>query len=409
MNEPTKFVAPLNSMEPLFPYDETGELETLAVELLEKTARLSGMLNIHTRAAIATMLRPINAYYSNLIEVSNTGIQKGQHQNEKKAAFFGMNRSIHDEVGAYMQVSEGLASQIHSEMGQGIPCSTQFIRRLHTNFYASLPEQVRLNKGKDGSWKVAPAGVLRTEGLEIGNHLAPPPERLPSYMERFEEFYDPTTSLNRSKIKRIISIAASHHRLAWIHPFPNGSGRIVRLFSEACFLFEELDAVGLWSMSRGLALNKDEYLTRLAKADSPPSGDFDGRGKLSKQMLIEFCTFFLKTAITEVDFMCTSLDTHVLHERIQKLGRMLIAQGELRPEASGVLGELFIKGKISKIEAMKITDLSDKTLKLLIEDLEAMNLLICKKEGVQMLYYPAYSPQFANAIFPKLLPDPIHF
>lgn len=408
MNEPTKFVAHLNTMEPLFPYDETGELETLAIELLTKSARLSGILTIHARTAIAAMLRSVNAYYSNLIEIPHTGNQKGKG-NDKKAALLGINRSIYDEVSAYKYVSEQLPSKIHSGDSSGIPCSAHFIQGLHAEFYGSLPEEVRLNKGKDGNWKVAPVGVMRTEGLEIGNHLAPPPERLPSYMERFEEFYDPTTSLNRSKIKRIISIAASHHRLAWIHPFPNGSGRIVRLFSEACLLYEELDAAGLWSMSRGLALNKEEYLTRLAKADSPPSGDFDGRGKLSKQMLIEFCTFFLKTAIAEIDFMYSSLDSQTLFERIQKFGRILVAKGELRPEATVVLSELFIKGQISKIEAMKITDLSDKTLKLIIEDLEAMDLLISKKEGVKMNYYPNYSARHSMILFPELLSDATDF
>src|SRR3989338_2663658 len=224
MNEPMKLTVPLNTMEPLFPYDETGELEILAIELLTKSARLSGILNIHTRSAIAAMLGPVNAYYSNLIEVPGNGIQKLKHGEEKNTALPGMNRSIHEEVKAYNAISKRFRSSPDMSEKLIMPYSTRFIQQLHAEFYTQLPEEVRLNKGKDGHWKIAPSGTFRAEGLEIGNHLAPPPERLSSYMERFEEFYNPTSNLNRSKIKRIISIAASHHRLAWIHPFSNGNG-----------------------------------------------------------------------------------------------------------------------------------------------------------------------------------------
>ncbi|OFZ65860.1 MAG: hypothetical protein A3D92_07985 [Bacteroidetes bacterium RIFCSPHIGHO2_02_FULL_44_7] len=355
------------------------------------------------------MLGPVNAYYSNLIEVPGNGIQKLKHGEEKNTALPGMNRSIHEEVKAYNAISKRFRSSPDMSEKLIMPYSTRFIQQLHAEFYTQLPEEVRLNKGKDGHWKIAPSGTFRAEGLEIGNHLAPPPERLSSYMERFEEFYNPTSNLNRSKIKRIISIAASHHRLAWIHPFSNGNGRIVRLFSEACLLNEKLDASGLWSMSRGLASNKEEYLTRLAKADSPPSGDFDGRGKLSKQMLIEFCIFFLQTAISEIDFMYATLDLHGLLNRIQKFGHMMAAKGDLRPEATIVLCELFLKGQLSKVDAMKITDLSDKTLKITIDALQEMGLLTSKKEGVKMSYYPQYTAKYSSALFPELLPNPTHF
>lgn len=47
-------------------------LENLALELIEKSARLSGAMNPITRVAIADFLRPMNSYYSNLIEGHDT-------------------------------------------------------------------------------------------------------------------------------------------------------------------------------------------------------------------------------------------------------------------------------------------------------------------------------------------------
>ncbi|MGI4742086.1 MAG: Fic family protein [Janthinobacterium lividum] len=54
-----------------------------------------------------------------------------------------------------------------------------------------------------------------------------------------------------NRLARIVAIGAAHHRLAWLHPFLDGNGRVMRLFSDAAFLAEGLDAGGLWSMSRG--------------------------------------------------------------------------------------------------------------------------------------------------------------
>jgi Fic family protein len=40
----------------------------------------------------------------------------------------------------------------------------------------------------------------------------------------------------RSASGRIIAIASAHHRLNYIHPFPDGNGRVSRLISYAMAL-----------------------------------------------------------------------------------------------------------------------------------------------------------------------------
>ena len=74
MEDPTnnQFYTSATAMNPLFPEDDVKKLEDLAIELVEKSARLSGTLNPITRAAIADFLRPMNSYYSNLIEGHDT-------------------------------------------------------------------------------------------------------------------------------------------------------------------------------------------------------------------------------------------------------------------------------------------------------------------------------------------------
>ncbi|WP_287429078.1 Fic family protein, partial [Sphingobium sp.] len=63
-----------------------------------------------------------------------------------------------------------------------------------------------------------------------------------------------TTGPEKRASSRSISygLATAHHRFNWIHPFPDGNGRVSRLMSHAMALKAGIGAHGLWSVSRGL-------------------------------------------------------------------------------------------------------------------------------------------------------------
>ena len=48
-----------------------------------------------------------------------------------------------------------------------------------------------------------------------------------------------------------MSMAVAHHRFNYIHPFPDGNGRVSRLMSHAMAWRAEVASHGLWSISRG--------------------------------------------------------------------------------------------------------------------------------------------------------------
>jgi Fic family protein len=97
-------------------------------------------------------------------------------------------------------------------------------------------------------------------------------------------------------------MAAAHHRLAWIHPFLDGNGRVARLMWHATLL-EALDTGAVWSIARGLARKVDDYKKHLAACDQGRRNDLDGRGHLSEENLVGFTEFFLTTCLDEVAFM----------------------------------------------------------------------------------------------------------
>lgn len=59
-------------MEPLLPADPKRELADLAIEVLRKSEALGAQLREPTRSSVADLLRPMNSYYSNLIEGHST-------------------------------------------------------------------------------------------------------------------------------------------------------------------------------------------------------------------------------------------------------------------------------------------------------------------------------------------------
>jgi Fic family protein len=398
------YTAP-SAMEPLFPDDSSGKLEGLAIELMEKAARLSGTMNPITRSAIADFLRPMNSYYSNLIEGHDThpidiskALKNDYSENKTK-------RDLQLEAHAHINLHKYISEEIKEVSHDVIPTSSLFLKELHRKFYEHLPEDFKKALSKEGNEQEVIPGEFRKAEVEVGRHIAPFSEKLPAFMERFEGFYDPLATSNRSKTKRIISIAASHHRLTWIHPFLDGNGRVVRLYSDAFFMFENLHSSGLWSISRGLARSNDTYKAMLANADMQRLNDHDGRGNLSNKLLVEFCEYFLKTAIDQIDFMYQVIDTENMLKRIEAFVDLMVLKGKMKPEAKYILTDVFLKGKISKSEAMRITHKSDKTLKLITDSLAEMDLLFQKKESISMMYYVKYPISFSPMLFPGLYPS----
>lgn len=392
-------------MEPLFPEGDIKRLEDLSVELIRKASRLEGTMNPITRKAIADFLRPMNSYYSNLIEGHDTHpidiakALKNDYSEDK------IKRDLQLEAHAHITLHHEIGGEINNNDSSIIPSSVAFIKSIHKRFYDHLPDDFKEVRSKEGELKIVIPGEFRVDEVEVGRHIAPFSEKLSLFMNRFEEFYDPLNTANSSQIRRIISIAASHHRLAWIHPFLDGNGRVVRLYSDACFMYDKLDSSGLWSISRGLARKNNEYKSKLANADLSRYNDYDGRGNLSNKMFIEFCVFFLETAIDQIDYMYKILDIDSMIDRIRRFTELMVFKNKLKSEARFILEDVFLKGKITKTDVERITRMSDKTAKLLTDRLEEMDLIKRRKEGINIVFYVNYPVNYSPMFFPGIYPS----
>jgi Fic family protein len=198
-------------------------------------------------------------------------------------------------------------------------------------------------------------GELRTRQVAVGLHIPPPPEDLLAFMARFEAAYK-----SDSKLKQLVSVAASHHRLAWIHPFLDGNGRVARLVSHA--MLKEL-GIGstLWSVSRGLARSVADYKANLMAADQPRQGDLDGRGSLSRTNLVGFCEYFLGQCLDQVSFMERLLSPSLLNDRMQQQVLEEERKGGLANGAHRLMRAALENGEVLRGNVPAIVQASERT------------------------------------------------
>ena len=199
-----------------------------------------------------------------------------------------------------------------------------------------------------------------------------------------------------------MAMASAHHRFNYIHPFPDGNGRVSRLMSHGMAWHADVAAHGLWSISRGLARgleSRTEYKQMMDLADTPRQGDLDGRGNLSERALIDFVTWFLRVALDQVTFMSELFNLDNLANRLQTF---VERDRRLKPEAAALLEQTLIRGEIERGEASRITGLPIRTAQRLLNELVGEGLLAsATPKGPVSLRFPADS---LEALFPRLYP-----
>ena len=228
----------------------------------------------------------------------------------------------------------------------GVAIRAEGIAEIHRRFCELLPEDLLwvedpLTKERI---RLLP-GEFRRRDVQVGTHVAISPGALPRFLERFEQVYG-----NLGKTDRIISTAAAHHRLLWIHPFMDGNGRVARLMSHAMML-DMLDTGAVWSVARGLARNVQQYKMLLANCDMTRRNDLDGRGTLSEEALAEFTRFFLKVCIDQVAFMEGLMQPDRLRTRILLWAEEEIRMGQLPAKSGNILEAVLYRGELPRGDA----------------------------------------------------------
>lgn len=388
---------PVSLMEPMLISEGSrfrGELTDLAVELAARAAGFRRSLPEGIVTALADLVRSMNCYYSNLIEGHDTHpIDIERALKNDYSADLG-KRNLQLEAKAHIAVQRwidggGLRERATTRVG---------ICEVHRRFGELLPDELLWVENPETGERVKMApGELRKRDVKVGQHIPISPGALPRFLERFEQVYG-----NLGRTDAILATAAAHHRLAWIHPFLDGNGRVARLMSHA-MLLEALNTGAIWSATRGLARNVADYKRHLAECDLLRRNDLDGRGHLSEEALARFARFFLETCLDQVSFMEGLVEPERLRTRILLWAEEEVRLGALPAKAGSVLEALLYRGELPRGEVGTVLGITDRHARRIVAELMARQVLV--SEGSRAPLRLAFPAALAARWMPGLFPD----
>ncbi|MEO8410527.1 MAG: Fic family protein, partial [Propionivibrio sp.] len=387
-----------HQFEPLLPQTQLEPLRARTRIVIEQSWKLAAVAHADTIGSLRELVREMNSYYSNRIEGQST--HPGDINRALRSDFSDqphvarLQRLALAHIEAERELEAGLDSAL-TPPGDRYwqPLAAAFARKAHAALYGRLDEADRLNT--DGQ-AIVP-GQLRTVGVAVGRHEAPPPEAVPAFLDRFDQAYARPVQIE----DQLLVTAAAHQCMNWIHPFVDGNGRASRLQAH-CALWPF--SHGLWSVSRGLARRRDEYYERLDAADSPLQGDLDGRGNLSEKELRRWCEWFIGICEDQVGFMTRMFDLDGMKKRIQALIAFRAAQDrQIRSEAALPLYHLFLAGPTSRGEFRQMTGLGERTARSLLSRLIESGIVASAGHVAPVRFaFPLDALQF---LLPELYPE----
>lgn len=184
---------------------------------------------------------------------------------------------------------------IEEYIGSGYPINETFLKAIQQIIVQDL--------GREGDMY---AGAYRPANVRIANSSHCPPESnlVPAYMEELFSFLRDDASFQFDLIK----VALAHHRLVWIHPFNNGNGRTVRLFTYALLLHYKFGvdiADRIINPTAIFCSDRDRYYQMLSEADS---------GEENK--LLAWCEYVLSGLKVEIEKVKRLCDYDYVQRRI---------------------------------------------------------------------------------------------
>lgn len=189
------------------------------------------------------------------------------------------NKRYSESIREIQNIEETL-DYIDDYLASSYPINETFVKAIHHSVVKGL--------SKEGDRE---SGTYRTHNVRIANadHVPPDSSLVPMYMQELFDF------LNHEDPTRfdLIKIALAHHRFVWIHPFGNGNGRTVRLFTYALLLrygFRVRAGERIINPTAVFCSDRELYYHHLARADQ---GDPKG--------LLSWCEYVLSGLRQEIE------------------------------------------------------------------------------------------------------------
>lgn len=235
-------------------------------------------LIFHQIREIFQMLESIG---SSRIEGNNTTIMDYVEETKIKSDVDMKTDPVPEQIREIMNI-ENAMRYIEDNISD-LRISSMFLRELHQLTVEGLSSR------KEGAQH---PGSFRMGNVRISGSTHVPPD----YTQVEPMIQDLIDFVNREDPPKydLLKIAMAHHHFVWIHPFENGNGRVVRLFTYALllkFVFKSRERI--INPVAVFCSNRDAYYSFLSKADH--------NGEAGMIDWVTYMLTGLKTEIEKID------------------------------------------------------------------------------------------------------------
>lgn len=276
-----------------------------------------------------------------------------------------------DQLREMVNIEEAM-SFIDQNFESGQEVTERLLRELHAITVKGLERE---GDATPGAYRQKPVQISQSE------HLPPDAMLVSQYMTELVGFINRVDPAKYDLIK----VALAHHRFAWIHPFSNGNGRVVRLLT-----YTLLIKYGFNVKAGGRVLNptavfcndRDHYYAMLGLADT---GLTEG--------LEKWCVYVLSGMHAELQKVDRLTDSNYLNDRILVPALHYARQRELVTALEEeVLLTTARRGTVKASDLHAVTKgLSERQRTYLISKLVERSMLAPVREGARQ-----YTIGFAN-------------
>jgi Fic family protein len=271
-----------------------SELTSIIIELEKlRVKKLGGPVPPYIFFQLKEIFQILESLGSARIEGNNTTLAEfiekviektpKETKDEKLREIFNIERSIdfiEDNVDEQRVIDRALVSEVHKLIVDGL----------------SPPP------GGEGSRH---PGTLRSVNVSVQKSSLVPPDhtRVPDY---FEELLTFTNQKIESKYDLLIT-ALAHHRMAWIHPFDNGNGRLIRMFTYALLIKQgfKIKSGRILNPTAIFCMDRNKYYDMLALADTG-----------AEDNVLRWCTYVLQGLLAEIEKIDRLLDLSYMTNEI---------------------------------------------------------------------------------------------
>ncbi|HNX01773.1 MAG TPA: Fic family protein [Candidatus Cloacimonadota bacterium] len=285
MTEPGFFHYNLSLVEPSF----GSPLTDLIIELDHlRKKRLGGSTHPKVFFQLKHIFHTLESIGSARIEGNNTTIAEFIETKLVEA------KTIPSGIKEIQNIETAMA--FIEDMVKDYPINRAFISEMHKMIVDGL------SPDEEGD---ATAGEYRKHNVKIAksSHLPPDWIKVEDYMNELIEF------INREDSPKydLLKVAIAHHRFVWIHPFGNGNGRTVRLFTYAMMirLGFNVNNGRILNPTAVFCSNRNTYYQKLSEADA---GTDHG--------ILSWCGYVLEGLKDEIEKIDKLLDYEFLTSEI---------------------------------------------------------------------------------------------